>query len=120
MDAQDVKNGNLSLSRLETAKKAILDYINIHTENRYGIILFAGKSLISSPLTTDTQVLSDIIGSLDTKSIREGGTNIEDALNLSIKRFSSATGALDNKNNKTLVLLTDGGETDDIPSWEKI
>jgi Ca-activated chloride channel family protein len=102
MDAADISDGADSISRLETAKKFMIDYISKYPENRYGIILFAGKSLISSPLTIDTEVLTNIISSLDSKSIREGGTNLEDALALSIARFS------DTKDPKTVVILSDG------------
>ena len=114
MDTRDMTDGSNQLSRLEIMRKFVIDTITNHPENRYGIIIFAGTSLISSPLTTDSEVLTDIVSSLDSKTIREGWTNIEDALKLSVDRFS------DTKDPKTLVFMSDGWEPDDISSWDSI
>ena len=71
MDARDIASGSQKISRLDLTKKFMLDYIATHPENRYGITLFAGKSIIASPLTTDQAVITDIITSIDSKSVRE-------------------------------------------------
>jgi len=71
MDTEDISASDEKISRLIAAKKLITDLLSKYPENTYALLIFAGKAMISSPLTNDTSTLSDIVQSLDTKSIRE-------------------------------------------------
>lgn len=72
MDAEDIAGGNLNISRLSRAKSVIENHILAHPENRYGLVIFAGKSRLVSPLTTEHSSLLTFLATIDSKSIREG------------------------------------------------
>ena len=66
--------------RLTSAKNAILRLIHRNTGDRFGLVLFAGTPLISSPLTNDRFFLSNLLSNVSTDSISQGGTLINEAL----------------------------------------
>lgn len=72
MDVEDITGDNLNISRLSRAKSVIENYVLAHPENRYGLVVFAGKSRLVSPLTTEHSSLLTFLASIDSKSIREG------------------------------------------------
>jgi Ca-activated chloride channel family protein len=109
MDVEDVSNGNIVISRLMKAKSVIENYMITHPENRYGLIIFAGTSRLVSPLTTEHSSLLTFLSSIDSKSIREGGTDFHQALQLALDRFETQESIP-----HTIVLLSDGGDTDEI------
>ena len=114
MDAIDITSSPTNISRLDFTKKALAYFVQKYPQNRYGIVAFAGKSMIISPLTSDTQNSLMLIDSLNSNLIRDGGTKLEDAVDLAYGRFSNGTGA------KSIVFLTDGGDPDDTIAWSTI
>ncbi len=93
---------DLEPNRLEVAKKKLREFAALRPTDRFGIIMFSEKVFTLLPLTTDpelvNQVLSDIrIGFLGS------GTNIGDALALAVARGQNSK-----TKNKVIVLLTDG------------
>ena len=108
MDTEDVINNNSSLSRLSKAKWIIENYMITHPENRYGLVIFAGTSRLISPLTTENSSILTFLASIDSKSMREGGTDFHQALQLSLDRFETQASTP-----HAIVLLSDGGDTED-------
>lgn len=111
MDVTDVKSGDTVISRLTEAKSLITDYIAAHSENRYGLVIFAGKARLVSPLTTEHDSLLSFLASIDSKSIHDGGTDFHEALQIATDRFG--TGEL---HPQVIVLVSDGGDREDAPS----
>ena len=93
---------DLRPNRLEVAKKKLREFASLRPTDRIGVIIFSEKVFTLLPLTTDPelvdQVLSDVrIGYLGS------GTNIGDALALAVARGQNSK-----TKNKVIVLLTDG------------
>lgn len=110
MDVPDVIRDGSTVSRLMQAKSVIENFILSHPENRYGLVIFAGKSRLVSPLTTEHASLLTFLASIDSKSIGEGGTDFREALSIAIERFDTKESTP-----RAIVLLSDGGDREDFP-----
>ncbi len=99
MQGEDFQPDN----RLEVAKRVVSDFVSKRTNDRIGLVVFAGDAYLQSPLTVDHEILIDILADLDFSSVDEDGTAIGDALALSASRMmdSKAKG-------KMILLITDG------------
>lgn len=102
MRAEDFSIGNQRANRLDAVRQVTERFIEERPNDRIGIIAFAGRPYLVSPLTLDHQWL---IRNLDRVQIGmvEDGTAIGSAI-------ASAANRLKNKDAKTklIVLLTDG------------
>lgn len=103
MLAEDMRDGR---SRLETAKQTVMEYMNRHPEHSYGLVEFAGEAMVVAPMTQDTQAVSTFIAGLTVEDVMEQGTDIQEALDLSLARF----GNVDEDRGRMIVLVTDGGD----------
>ncbi len=115
MDVVDVIDNNQTVSRLTRAKSVIENFIISHREARYGLVIFAGKSRLVSPLTSEHSSLLSFLASIDSKSISEGGTDFREAVALSIERFETK-----NPIPHAIILLSDGGDQEDAPDMNSI
>ena len=116
MDTEDGGDDNtLNISRLSRAKSIIENYMITHPENRYGLIIFAGTSRLVSPLTAEHSSLLTFLSSIDSKSIKEWGTDFRDVLSLAVERFETKNNILN-----SLVLLSDGGDREDAPDMDSL
>lgn len=97
MNITDVKP-----SRLEAAKNAITNFISHRSNDRIGLILFAGTSFTRCPLTLDYNVLSAFIKPVKSGMV-EDGTAIGMAIANGVNRLKESKAK-----SKILVLLTDG------------
>jgi len=102
MDSQDILP-----SRLERAKTALQELIQVLDGNEVGLVLFAGESLVQVPLTTDTRSVLDFVKHASTQSVVPQGTNIASALNLALLASNAAS-----TDQHVIVLLTDGESHD--------
>ena len=98
MLAQDVKP-----DRLTRAKLAVTDLVNKLDGDRVGLIAFAGGAFLQSPLTLDYDAFRQSLDALDTTVIPRGGTDVASAIHEAQRTFGT-----DSKNQKILVLITDG------------
>lgn len=103
--SKSMLSGDIAPSRLDHAKFLMRKLIENTSGDRYGIIAFAGRAFLECPLTEDRNSLFSIINEINTTSIPVGGTNIEKALEQSIKAFKAASGGY-----KAIILITDGDE----------
>jgi Ca-activated chloride channel family protein len=93
---------DVSPSRLQRAKFAILDFAQRQSHGRVGLVAFAGQAFLQCPLTFDYGAFQDALMLVDDKAIPIPGTDIGRALDEGFH-------ALDrNERQKLLVLLTDG------------
>jgi Ca-activated chloride channel family protein len=90
-------------TRLEFAKKKLLDIIELSKNNALGVILFAKSSFLLSPVTQDFTSLKILIENLDTGINFDNGTNIYSTLETTNK-------LLKNYKSKNLILLSDGAD----------
>ncbi|MDP2103821.1 MAG: VWA domain-containing protein [Candidatus Gracilibacteria bacterium] len=110
MDVQDVSEGDQSISRLTAAKKIIENFILTHPENCYGLVVFAGGARLVSPLTSESESVLTFLTSIDSTTIRDGGTDFREALNTAIGRIPPKK----EDSPLSLVLLSDGGEKENL------
>ena len=102
MSTEDYTIGNQAASRLEAVKQVTEQFIEARPNDRIGIIAFAGRPYLVSPITLDHQWLIDNLNRVQLGLV-EDGTAIGSAL-------ASAAARLKNREAKTklIVLLTDG------------
>lgn len=98
MQAEDFKPKN----RLETAKVVAADFIEGRTNDRIGMVVFAGRSYTQCPLTLDYGILISFLERIDIGQV-EDGTAIGMALANSLNRLRDSKAK-----SKVIILLTDG------------
>jgi len=94
---------DVSPSRMQRAKLAILDFVQRHGRGRVGLVAFAGEAFLQCPLTFDYNAFEDALAITDEKAIPVLGTDIGRALDEGLHALDKTT-----PGQKVLVLLTDG------------
>lgn len=90
-------------TRLDVAKKVIQDFIETRSNDRIGLVVFAGRSFIQCPLTLDYGVLMSFLEQVDFAPRQWDGTAIGMALANSVNRLRDS-----NAKSRIIILLTDG------------
>lgn len=98
MLAEDIKP-----NRLEGAKREIKSLINIIKADRIAIVAFSGSAFLQCPLTLDYGTAKLFLDNLDVNSMSLGGTDIGEAINVSVGAFEGHE-----KKHRVLILITDG------------
>ena len=108
--ALDVSNSMLaqdySPNRLERAKLAISRLVDKLRGDRIGLVIFAGRSFVQLPITSDYVSAKIFLNSINPGSIPDQGTDLAEAINMSMRSFS-AQGQM-GRDNKAIILITDG------------
>jgi len=89
-------------TRLDSAKRVLVDFIQGRTDDRLGLVVFRAGPLVLSPLTVDYEALTAVVEDVDEVSLPDGtaiGVGLSEALNL--LRESRAR-------SRVAILLTDG------------
>src|SRR5450756_2406158 len=89
-------------SRMQRAKFAMLDFVQKQSHGRVGLVAFAGSAFLQCPLTFDTGAFEETLVSVDEKTIPIPGTDIGRALNEASHAMAK------NARRKMGVLVTDG------------
>jgi Ca-activated chloride channel family protein len=95
--------------RLKRAKTEISKMVRLLPAARVGLVAFAGRAALVSPLTPDHSFFDLALDGVDTNSVSRGGTRIGDALRTAVRAFPSEPGS------KLIVLITDGEDHDSFP-----
>jgi Ca-activated chloride channel family protein len=99
-------------NRLEAAKNVIGNFIRGRTNDRIGLVIFAGESFTQCPLTIDYNVLRNLLAEIKSGMIQDG-TAIGNAIANGVNRLKDS-----NAKSKVMILLTDGvnnaGEIDPV------
>jgi len=98
MEAGDFKPQN----RVFVAKQVLTDFISSRTNDRIGLVVFAGEAYTQAPLTLDYNVLKEVVKQLRTR-VLEDGTAIGDALAISLNRLRDS-----DAKTRVVILITDG------------
>ncbi|MCS6832197.1 MAG: VWA domain-containing protein [Flammeovirgaceae bacterium] len=90
-------------NRLEAAKKVATDFIKGRFQDRIGIVIFSGEAISYAPLTTDYDLLYQLIENITFNMIGKGGTAIGSGLAVAINRMAES-----DAKSKVIILLSDG------------
>lgn len=93
---------DFSPNRLEAMKQMAAEFVDKRPTDRIGLVIFAGDSFTSSPMTMDRNTLKTQIFSAQTGYLADG-TAIGDGLTTSVERLRNSTST-----SKVVILLTDG------------
>jgi Ca-activated chloride channel family protein len=94
-------------TRLDAAKKKVLDLLKASPQERIGVMAFAKDAYLVSPLSFDHRAVHFLLKQLNTNSITEKGTDFK-------RLLTSAKGALREDDNRYLLILTDGADKEDF------
>ena len=95
--------GVTRLTRLETAKEVILDFVARRKNDRIGVVVFGRSAYILSPPTLDKSLLAGLVSKMDLGLIDGNGTAIGDAVGTAVARLRRSSAR-----SKAIILLTDG------------
>jgi Ca-activated chloride channel family protein len=99
MLAEDFKPKN----RIEAAKSVAVEFIEGRTNDRIGLVIFAGESFTQCPLTLDYGVLNTLIDQMEVAPEDWDGTAIGNGIATSVARLKDSKAK-----SKVIILLTDG------------
>jgi Ca-activated chloride channel homolog len=98
MDLQD-----FTPNRLEAAKETAIDFINGRIADRIGMVIFSGEAFSLAPLTTDYELLTDLVEGISFNMMDAKGTAIGSAVSTATNRMRESEAK-----SKVMVLLSDG------------
>lgn len=105
--ALDVSNSmmaeDIQPNRLERAKQAISKLVERLTNDKIGLIVFAGDAYTQVPITMDYVSAKMFLSTITCDIVPKQGTAIGSAINLGMKSFSP-----DNESSKVMIIITDG------------
>jgi len=108
MQADDIKP-----SRLSRAKLLVQSLLERLKGERVGLVVFSGTAFLQSPLSTDYEILQDLLPDLGPDFLPEGGTAYRALLKTSMDAFSTTANA-----DRFLIILSDGEALDD--DWKPL
>ncbi len=91
-------------NRLEAMKQVAVDFVDKRPTDRIGLVIFAGESFTSSPITMDRATLKTQILNAQTGYLADG-TAIGDGLATSVERLKDSK-----TKTRIVILLTDGDD----------
>jgi Ca-activated chloride channel family protein len=101
MAAEDVRP-----SRLERAKRELVDLLNMFEGDRVGLVAFAGTAFLQCPLTLDYAIFGIFLDALTPEAMPLGGTNLPDAVRTALDAFDPGA-----HTDKAIIIITDGEST---------
>lgn len=105
--ALDISNSMLAEdvapSRLDKSKMMIENLVDHFTNDKIGLVVFAGDAFVQLPITSDYVSAKMFLQNTDPSLIATQGTDLAQAIRLSMKSFTQ-----DTKSGKAIILITDG------------
>jgi Ca-activated chloride channel family protein len=102
MNAQDIQP-----SRLEEAKNIIINSLQKMTNDRVGIIVFAGDSYSVMPLSSDYSAAENYLLGIETSVVQNQGTDFLKPIQIAAQKFKNIT-----KGSRNIVLISDGEDNE--------
>jgi Ca-activated chloride channel family protein len=93
-------------TRLDRAKREILDLLNMLEGDRVGLVAFSGTAFLQCPLTIDYPAFYIFLDALAPDYLPVGGSDLTAALQSAQKAFDPQSDA-----DKAVILITDGDNT---------
>ncbi len=97
-------------NRLERAKAELRDLLTYLDGDQVGLIAFAGRAAVLSPMTPDFGFLRIVLDQAGPHSVSRGGTRLEEPLRKAIAGFGQAGDV-----SRSILLITDGEDHDSFP-----
>lgn len=94
---------NQRMTRLDTAKAVITDFISRRKTDRIGVVVFGKAAYVLSPPTLDYYLLTQLVSKMSFDVIDGDGTAIGDAIGTAVARLRRS-----DARSKAIILLTDG------------
>ena len=98
MRAQDVEP-----SRLDRAKMMVENLVDNFTNDKIGLIVFAGDAFVQLPITSDYVSAKMFLSNIDPTMIQNQGTDIAAAINMASHSFTQQENI-----GKAIIVITDG------------
>ena len=98
MRAQDV-----TPSRLDRSKMMVENLVDKFSNDKIGLIVFAGDAFVQLPMTSDYVSAKMFLSSIDPSMIATQGTDVAKAIDMAIHSFSQ-----DEQVGKAIIVITDG------------
>jgi Ca-activated chloride channel family protein len=112
--ALDVSNSmmaeDIQPNRLERAKQAISRLVDKLSDDRLGLIVFAGDAYVQLPITNDYISAKMFLASINPGIVPKQGTAIGSAIKLAASSFSPQS-----QTSKVIVVISDGENHEDDP-----
>ena len=105
--AVDVSNSMLAEdvvpSRLQKSKMLVESLVDHFTNDKIGLVVFAGDAFVQLPITTDYVSAKMFLQDINPSMIQTQGTDLARAISLSMSSFTQQQGL-----GKAIILITDG------------
>ena len=105
--ALDISNSMLAEdvtpSRLDRAKMMVENLVDHFTNDKIGLIVFAGEAYVQLPITSDFVAAKMFLSSIEPGLIETQGTDIAAAVNMATHSFTQEEGV-----GKAVIVITDG------------
>ncbi|MFV0472158.1 MAG: VWA domain-containing protein [Paludibacteraceae bacterium] len=112
MIALDVSNSmmaqDIQPSRLDKSKQILSKLVDGMSNDKVGLIVFAGDAYIQLPITVDYVSAKMFLSSINTQMVPRQGTAIGSALDMAIKSFGPKSNA-----ERAIIVITDGENHED-------
>ena len=105
--AMDISNSmcaeDVSPSRLERSKMMVENLVDKFTNDKIGLIVFAGDAFVQLPITSDFVSAKMFLSNIDPSMIATQGTDIARAIEMATHSFTQ-----DQEVGKAIIVITDG------------
>lgn len=105
MLVQDVKP-----SRLERARREVLDLLSLLQGDRLALVAFAGTAFVQVPLTHDYSTIKLFLDALEPELIPVKGSSLKLAFDKSLSAFGLSKDSQRSSRERALIIVTDGGD----------
>ena len=97
-------------NRLARAKADIGEFVDRVSGHRVGLVAFAGRAAVMTPLTADYGFFHLVLRNVDPSVVTRGGTRIGDAIRKAVEAYGPNRGV-----SRLMLLITDGEDHDSYP-----
>ena len=97
---------DISPTRLDRAKREVVDLLSMLKGDRVGLVAFAGTAFLQCPLTVDYEAFYLFLDALSPGYLPVGGTDLEAVVTTAISAFNK-----EERSEKAVILITDGENT---------
>ena len=105
--AMDISNSMLAEdvtpSRLDRTKMMVENLVDNFTDDKIGLIVFAGDAFVQLPITSDYVSANMFLSEIEPSLIATQGTDIATAINMAANSFTQQQGV-----GKAIIVITDG------------
>jgi Ca-activated chloride channel family protein len=111
--SRSMQSDDIKPTRLARAKLLVQSLLKRLQGERVGLVVFSGTAFLQSPLSTDYEILEELLPDLGPDFLPEGGTAYRALLRTSLDAFSTTSNA-----DRFLIILSDGEALDD--DWKPL